>query len=124
MNCRSLLAERKSSAFPSVLTITLRLCRRFRSRPAAEPQKLFIALRKSTAFPLGEKKGPILGPVFDLSLAFAVKLYKFLSSLISKDMAANLVQITRRGFGETMRTGAWWLPSLLTFLGFGAFIVY
>src|ERR1051325_10550386 len=39
-------------------------------------------------------------------------------------MAANLVQITRRGFGETMRKGAWWLPSLLTFLGFSAFIVY
>jgi len=39
-------------------------------------------------------------------------------------MAANLVQITRRGFGETMRTGAWWLPSLLTFLGFAAFIAY
>ncbi len=39
-------------------------------------------------------------------------------------MAANLVQITRRGFGETMRKGAWWLPSALTFLGFSAFIVY
>jgi hypothetical protein len=39
-------------------------------------------------------------------------------------MAANLVQITRRGFGETMRKGAWWLPSVLTFLGFSAFIVY
>src|SRR5687768_11579666 len=39
-------------------------------------------------------------------------------------MAANLVQITRRGFGETMRTGAWWLPSALTFLGFAAFIAY
>lgn len=39
-------------------------------------------------------------------------------------MAANLVQITRRGFGETMRKGAWWMPSLLTFLGFSAFIVY
>ena len=39
-------------------------------------------------------------------------------------MAANLVQITRRGFGETMRKGAWWAPSLLTFLGFSAFIVY
>lgn len=39
-------------------------------------------------------------------------------------MASNLVQITRRGFGETMRRDAWWLPSLLTFLGFSAFIVY
>lgn len=39
-------------------------------------------------------------------------------------MASNLVSITRRGFGETTRTGAWWLPSALTFLGFAAFIVY
>src|SRR5215203_6564475 len=30
----------------------------------------------------------------------------------------------RRSFGETMRRGAWWLPSLLTFLGLGAFVVY
>ena len=39
-------------------------------------------------------------------------------------MAANLVQITRRGFGETMRKDGWWIPSALTFLGFSAFIVY
>ena len=39
-------------------------------------------------------------------------------------MASNLVSITRRGFGETTRRGAWWLQSLLTFLGFSAFIVY
>ena len=39
-------------------------------------------------------------------------------------MASNLVQITRRGFGETSRKDLWWLPSLLTFLGFSAFIVY
>ena len=39
-------------------------------------------------------------------------------------MASNLVQITRRGFGETTRRDLWWLPSLLTFLGFSAFIVY
>jgi hypothetical protein len=39
-------------------------------------------------------------------------------------MAANLVQITRRGFGETMRKDAWWLPSVVTFLGFSAFLVY
>ena len=30
----------------------------------------------------------------------------------------------RRSFGETMRRGAWWLPSLLTFLGLSAFVVY
>lgn len=39
-------------------------------------------------------------------------------------MAANLVQITRRGFGETMRKDGWWIPSVLTFLGFSAFIIY
>ncbi len=39
-------------------------------------------------------------------------------------MASNLVQITRRGFGETMRKDGWWIPSVLTFLGFSAFIVY
>ena len=30
----------------------------------------------------------------------------------------------RRSFGETMRRGAWWLPSVLTFIGLGAFVVY
>ncbi|MEO8041419.1 MAG: succinate dehydrogenase [Acidobacteriota bacterium] len=39
-------------------------------------------------------------------------------------MASNLVQITRRGFGETTRRDLWWLPSLATFLGFSAFIAY
>ena len=39
-------------------------------------------------------------------------------------MASNLVSITRRGFGETMRRDGWWIPSALTFLGFSAFIVY
>jgi hypothetical protein len=39
-------------------------------------------------------------------------------------MASNLVQIQPRGFAQTMRKGAWWLPSLLTFFGFSAFIVY
>ncbi len=39
-------------------------------------------------------------------------------------MASNLVQITRRGFGETTRKDLWWLPSVATFLGFSAFIVY
>lgn len=39
-------------------------------------------------------------------------------------MASNLVSITRRGFGETMRKDGWWIPSALTFLGFAAFIVY
>jgi hypothetical protein len=39
-------------------------------------------------------------------------------------MASNLVSITRRGFGETTRRDGWWAQSLLTFLGFSAFIVY
>jgi hypothetical protein len=30
----------------------------------------------------------------------------------------------RRTFGETMRRGAWWLTSVLTFLGLMAFVVY
>ncbi len=30
----------------------------------------------------------------------------------------------RRSFGETMRRGAWWLPSLVTFVCFSAFIIY
>lgn len=39
-------------------------------------------------------------------------------------MASNLVSIQPRGFGQTMRKDGWWIPSLLTFLGFSAFIVY
>src|SRR5687767_5576620 len=39
-------------------------------------------------------------------------------------MAANLVQITRRGMGETMRRDMWWVQPLVTFLGLGAFVVY
>ncbi len=30
----------------------------------------------------------------------------------------------RRGFGQTSRTGLWWLVPLLVFAGFGSFIVY
>jgi hypothetical protein len=39
-------------------------------------------------------------------------------------MATALVQLKRRPFGKTMRKGAWWLPSLLTFIGLGAFVAY
>jgi hypothetical protein len=39
-------------------------------------------------------------------------------------MSTVLVQLKRRSFGQTTRTGAWWLPSLLTFIGLGAFVVY
>ncbi len=39
-------------------------------------------------------------------------------------MSTVLVQLKRRPFGKTMRKGAWWLPSLLTFIGLGAFVVY
>ena len=39
-------------------------------------------------------------------------------------MASNLVSITRRSAGETMRKDLWWVPSVLTFLGFSAFIAY
>jgi hypothetical protein len=39
-------------------------------------------------------------------------------------MASNLVSITRRGFGQTMRRDIWWGQPLVTFLVFGSFIVY
>ena len=39
-------------------------------------------------------------------------------------MSTVLVQLKRRSAGQTMRKGAWWLPSLLTFIGLGAFVVY
>src|SRR4051794_35078961 len=32
--------------------------------------------------------------------------------------------LKQRPFGFTLRQDAWWLPFLLTFLGFSAFIVY
>src|SRR5215210_435927 len=34
------------------------------------------------------------------------------------------VPVTSAGFGQTARRDNWWLPSLLVFLGFTAFIVY
>ena len=39
-------------------------------------------------------------------------------------MASNLVSITRRGFGQTMRKDNWWVAPVLTFIGLGAFVVY
>jgi hypothetical protein len=39
-------------------------------------------------------------------------------------MASNLVSITRRPFGQTMRKDTWWIAPLLTFIGLGAFVVY
>ncbi len=39
-------------------------------------------------------------------------------------MASNLVSITRRGFGQTMRKDNWWVAPLLTFIGLGGFVVY
>ena len=39
-------------------------------------------------------------------------------------MASNLVSITRRPFGQTMRKDAWWIAPLVTFVGLGAFVVY
>ncbi len=39
-------------------------------------------------------------------------------------MASNLVSITRRGFGQTMRKDGWWIAPVLTFIGLGAFVVY
>lgn len=34
------------------------------------------------------------------------------------------LKLNKRSFGETRRRGAWWLPSLLTFLALSAFVVY
>jgi hypothetical protein len=39
-------------------------------------------------------------------------------------MASNLVSITRRSAGETMRKDLWWVSPLFTLLGFSAFVVY
>ena len=35
-------------------------------------------------------------------------------------MASNLVSITRRPFGQTMRKDTWWIAPLLTFIGLGS----
>jgi hypothetical protein len=39
-------------------------------------------------------------------------------------MASNLVSITRRGFGQTVRRDGWWVMPLVTFVVFSAFIIY
>ncbi len=39
-------------------------------------------------------------------------------------MASTNVTLKRRGFGQTMRYGAWWLQPLVVFLCLSAFIVY
>jgi hypothetical protein len=39
-------------------------------------------------------------------------------------MASEVVQITRRGFGQTMRRDAWWVQPLIVFIILGSFLVY
>jgi hypothetical protein len=39
-------------------------------------------------------------------------------------MASEVVQLTRRGFGETMRRDAWWVQPLIVFIILGSFLVY
>ena len=39
-------------------------------------------------------------------------------------MASEVVQITRRGFGETMRRDAWWVQPLVVFIILTSFLVY
>src|SRR5436189_2503976 len=39
-------------------------------------------------------------------------------------MATEVVQLTRRGFGRTMRRDAWWVQPLVVFLILGAFVAY
>jgi hypothetical protein len=39
-------------------------------------------------------------------------------------MASEVVQLTRRGFGQTMRRDAWWLEPLVVFIILTSFLVY
>jgi hypothetical protein len=39
-------------------------------------------------------------------------------------MASEVVQITRPGFGQTMRRDAWWVQPLIVFIILGSFLVY
>jgi hypothetical protein len=39
-------------------------------------------------------------------------------------MASEVVQLTRRGFGQTMRRDAWWVQPLVVFIVLGSFLVY
>ncbi|HEX3533568.1 MAG TPA: hypothetical protein VHT23_05060 [Gemmatimonadaceae bacterium] len=39
-------------------------------------------------------------------------------------MASEVVQITRRGFGQTMRRDTWWVQPLIVFIILGSFLVY
>ena len=39
-------------------------------------------------------------------------------------MATEVVQLTRRGFGRTMRRDAWWVQPLVVFLILGAFVLF
>jgi hypothetical protein len=39
-------------------------------------------------------------------------------------MASEVVQITRRGFGHTMRRDAWWVQPLIVFIVLGSFLAY
>lgn len=39
-------------------------------------------------------------------------------------MASEVVQLTRRGFGQTMRRDAWWVQPLIVFIILASFLVY
>src|SRR5205809_885329 len=39
-------------------------------------------------------------------------------------MSSEVVQLTRRGFGGTMRRDAWWVQPLVVFIVLAAFLVY
>jgi hypothetical protein len=39
-------------------------------------------------------------------------------------MASEVVQLTRRGFGQTLRRDAWWVQPLVVFIILGSFLVY
>jgi len=39
-------------------------------------------------------------------------------------MASEVVQLTRRGFGQTMRRDVWWVQPLIVFVVLAGFLVY
>ena len=39
-------------------------------------------------------------------------------------MGSEVVQLTRRGFGKTMRRDAWWVQPLVVFIILSAFVIY
>ena len=50
-----------------------------------------------------------------------------LGANVQEVLKANMASLSlpvKRSFGQTMRRDAWWIPTVLTFLGLAAFVVY